>query len=420
MEFRKLGLTQVLISVRWLWVAGLVFVTRIDYGRVGLTNPDAVDTKKWIVLLPFWYLPLAFIIPRWSLLLNVFRRPPISWLLAWCALGAMSVLWAVDGKQAILVGLAVTTLALVPTWQVFDRGWHSFATAVVAGLTVNILLGVLWDLQDGILFARRPGGLTTGATTVARLGMLNVVLAAGLIWSKRGNWLLWPAAGLGVFVLVLSETRTAIFATIVGLAYGGLRRLSRQNRNLLISVAMVGGVALLVLSASFLEVGEQIERGDPTSISGRTDIWPVAVGQILNRPILGHGMGSEEAVFIQAALDGELDFLAGTTHSMYLSVWLSGGIIGFILLFTALVSAWRRRRNVDPWVVAPLLTVMITGLTEAIVHVPTAGFMVMSGSIAAIAAADTNGRVLNGRSSVFGQALPVATNGGKDRYPIGS
>ena len=420
MGFRQLGLTRMLITLRWLWVAGLVFVTPIDYGRVGLTNPDAVDTKKWIVLLPFWYLPLALIIPRWPLVLNVFRRPPSSWLLAWSGLGAISVLWAVDPKQAVLMGLAVATLVVVPTWQVFDRGWHSFATAVVAGLTANILLGVLWDLKDGLLFAGRPGGLTSGATTMARLGMLNIVLAAGLIWSKRGNWLLWPAAGLGVFVLALSETRTAIFATAVGLAYGGLRRISRQNRNLMIGVAVVGGLASLVLSAAFFAVGEQIERGNPTSISGRTDIWPVAVGQILNRPILGHGMGSEEAVFIQAAFDGELDFLAGTTHSMYLSVWLSGGLIGFILLATAMVSAWRRRRNVDPWVVAPLITVMITGLTEAIVHIPTPSFLVMSGSIAAIAASDTNGIGHNGRNSPAKQSQPVTTNGWKDRFAIGS
>ena len=214
--------------------------------------------------------------------------------------------------------------------------------------------------------------------------------AAGLIWSKRGHWLLWVAVGLGVFVLILSETRTAIFACAAVLAYGGLRRVDRKNRHLLVGISAVAGVALLVLAASFVGVGDQIERGDPTSISGRTDIWPVAVKQILNRPILGHGMGSEEAVFIQAAFDGQLDFLAGTTHSMYLSVWLSGGLIGFLLFATTLISAWRRRKNVDPWVVAPLIAVMITGLTEAIVHVPTVSFLVLSGTIAAIAAADPN------------------------------
>ena len=301
------------------------------------------------------------------------------------------MLWAVRADQAVLIGLAVLNLALVATWQVFDRGWHSFATATVAGLTTALLLGVLLDLRDGLLFAGRPGGLTTGATTVARLGLLNVVLCAGLIWSKRGHWILWPAAALGAFMLLLSETRTAIFACLVALTYGQLRRFKPQNQKLLVVGGGIAAVATLVFSASFLGLGEQLERGDPTSISGRTDIWPVAFGEIVDEPILGHGMGNEEAVFIQAALDGKLDFLAGTTHSMYLSIGLSGGIIGSLILLTALISTWRRRRNVDPWVIAPLITVMITGLTEAIVHVPTVAFFVMSGSIAAVAASEQNG-----------------------------
>ena len=71
------SLTQVWLTLRWLWVAGIVLVTRIDFGRIGLTNPDSVDTKKWMVLFWFWYLPLALIIPRWPILLQVLRRPPV-------------------------------------------------------------------------------------------------------------------------------------------------------------------------------------------------------------------------------------------------------------------------------------------------------------------------------------------------------
>jgi O-antigen ligase len=383
-----MNLKPIWLSLRWLWLAGVVLVTQIDFQRINLTNPDGVDTKKWMVLFWFWYLPLAVIIPRWPLLLQVLRRPPISWLLAWCGLGAVSVLWAVTADQAVLMGLATTTLALMATWQVFDRGWHSFATSMIAGLVAVIVLGMMLDLRDGLLFAGRPRGLTTGATSLARLGMLTVLLAAGVIWSKRGRWVLWPAVGLGLFVLVISETRAAMLACIVGLAYGGLRHLSPQNRRLVLAGGGVAAVALLVFATSFDGVGQQIERGDPASLTGRTEIWPVAVSEILDRPILGHGMGSEEAVFIQAAFDGKLDFLAGTTHSMYLSVWLSGGLVGFLLLATAFVSTWRRRSNVDPWVLSPMIAVMINGLTEAIIHVPTVSFLVMSGTVAAIAASD--------------------------------
>ena len=372
-------------TLRWWFIVYAAAITPIDVGRLGLIDPNGPDLIKWLLRLPVWFLPLIWVAPRWRGLLEALRRPPVSWLLAWVLLGMVSGWWALSVSQALLFGCAMAGLVILATWYVFTDGWQNFASAVVVGLTAIIAAGTLLDFLDpSELVEGRSVGLTPGPTNQGTIAALNLILAGGLIWSRRTSTFIWVAPVVSLAGLYLSETRTALAAAGVGLLYGGLRRLSRLYRGLVFGGLAVGALSAFLLVSAFSGVGELSERGDPTTVSGRTDIWPVAVGYIAEEPVLGYGWGGSEILFARAARDGDLTFLAGTSHSIVLSPLISGGIVGLSLFGLAVVSTFKHRRRVDPWIVAPVLAILLNGLAEAIINVPSISLFIMAGSMAAI------------------------------------
>lgn len=380
-------------SLRWWLIVYAVFVTPLDFGTVGLTS-SGPDVIRWGALFPVWFAPVLFLAPRWGRLTEAMRRPPWSWLFVWSVMGMVSVAWAVAPGQAILFGVSIAGLVVLAGWFVYTEGWFDFATAVVTGLTAFICAGLLFDLASGTLIngtlEGRTPGLSSSPTLLGRLAAIDMVMAAALIsWTRtraRPMMMPWAALGAGSIALVFAEARTAMVAVIIGLAYGGLRRLSPLNRWLVAGAGLVLLVSVFLISAAFVdEVASLGDRGDPTTVSGRTDIWPVVLDMISRRPMLGYGWGAEETLFNQLARSGRITFAAFTTHSVALSPLISGGVIGFSLLATSLGSAFRLRHRADPWVLAPVVVILIGGLTEAIVHRPGISIFILSGCLAGIA-----------------------------------
>lgn len=387
---RLLGPTQ---DLRWWAIVYAVAITPIDFEVIGLTSGSGPDVVRWAMLLPVWFLPLGLIGPRWSHLFDALRRPPWSWLLAWAILGILSVTWATVPKQAVLIGLAMAGQILLAGWYVYTEGWERFASAAATGLVIAVAAGVAFDAASGTLLEGtvegRALGLTTGPTTQARLAAFAIILgAAQLVWNRRsGRWSNLPAMAIGIccIALIFAETRTSIAAAVLGVGYGLARKLAPLNRWLIGGGLAILVLALLGMTSAFVDLAVFGERGDPTSVSGRTDIWPIVIDLIAERPLLGYGWGAEEQLFIQAARSGRISFLAGTSHSILLSPLLSGGVLGFCLLATGVASALRLRRRVDPWITAIILAILLNGLTEAIVHRPSVSVFLLSGCLAAVA-----------------------------------
>lgn len=374
-------------TLRWWVLVYAALITPISVDQIGLVNDAGPDLIKWALRIPVWFLPLAILVPRWGTLLEAVQRPPMSWLLAWACFGVTSVAWAFVPTQAVIMSLSIAGLIVLTTWYVSTSGWENFARAMVVGLTAFLMLGMLLDFAQSTLIPDRSIGLATGPTAQGRIAAFNLVLAAGVIWSRRSSLLFLAAPMVSVAALIFSETRTAMAAAAVGLLYGGLRRFSPLDRSLAVAGLGVGLTSAFGLAVAFTDIAAFGERGDPTSVAGRTSIWPVAWDFITDRPILGWGWGASGELFSQAARTGSIAFEAGTTHSVPLALLVQGGLIGFLLFSIALVSAFRHRRRVDPWLMALIVTLLFSGLTEAIIHIPSVAIMLVAAVLAAISGA---------------------------------
>lgn len=111
--------------------------------------------------------------------------------------------------------------------------------------------------------------------------------------------------------------------------------------------------------------------------SGRTEAWSGALGQALERPLAGHGFGTEDRVFI----DRYVGFNSNVPENSYLGFFLQLGFVGLVLVgaFAVLlvVRALRagrydddRRRAVSAACAAAVLAGLVLALVQSYLYAP--------------------------------------------------
>lgn len=168
---------------------------------------------------------------------------------------------------------------------------------------------------------------------------------------KFVNYAYIPAAYLGI---ILSGTRTALIASIVGMAFGlaSLSRLRLWARVaiflLLASVIlfMLPHVQMLRSFQRFSTTYSEITEGD---LNNRTNNWAEGFDSFLEHPLIGVGANMYRSV----------NSLGKLAHNSFLSVLVELGLIGFalfgIILMMAAIQAWRQPK----WDASFWLTVLL-------------------------------------------------------------
>lgn len=159
---------------------------------------------------------------------------------------------------------------------------------------------------------------------------------------KLVNYAYIPAAFLGIS---LSGTRTALIASIVGMAFGfsSLTRLRPWIRIMLV-VSLVATFLLLLPQVqslrSFQRFGTTVNEITEGNLNHRTITWSLALVTFTEHPIIGVGSN----MFTSLSL-GRM------AHNSFLSVLVELGLIGFILfgiiLTIAVIQAFRQPTKWD-------------------------------------------------------------------------
>ena len=149
----------------------------------------------------------------------------------------------------------------------------------------------------------------------------------------------------------------------VGLAFGGLLYLVWRYRlravPIILAVSMVGYILVAQLDPEYLD------RGDVTSLTGRTDIWKFAIEKIKQRPLTGYGFEVEGE--IMKARDFPIwwgpweEGPRSSLHSDYLSKAVSLGIPALVFWVFFFMRPWLAllRRKDDPWNLKPLFFLVV-------------------------------------------------------------
>jgi exopolysaccharide production protein ExoQ len=297
-------------------LAGLfMLVRRLDLAR------DEVANYWWLLLLPFW-----------------------------CTL---SVVWSAHpdlslrhGIQLIITFLIAVTLASRLSPLVLLR--VQFLALMSAG-AASLLIGDVRD--DGIWI-----GIFDSKNYYA-FTMVALLLCAFALLADRGQSAAWRLAGLtGVLMalpqIIMAESIGAVIASVavLGAALVMLRLHAlpperRPLRLVALGIVSVGGlVAVYLFSGPILTLVGEVTGKDP-SLTGRTDLWAAALGEIARAPLLGTGYRAfwvegnplAEQIWAEFHIASKSGF---NFHNLYLSNAVDIGLVGVALHLIMLIPAF--------------------------------------------------------------------------------
>jgi exopolysaccharide production protein ExoQ len=135
--------------------------------------------------------------------------------------------------------------------------------------------------------------------------------------------------------LIFAQSAGALVAICVMLVYYWLIRAVPASPNLLLLV--IFGVSALAYTA-FIFFGADLVAvvGRDVTLTGRTDIWPIVLDAIWQKPLLGFGYYAAAQDFMGPILDASVGIRY--SHNGYLDVLLGTGIVGLVSLLFCFFS----------------------------------------------------------------------------------
>ncbi len=280
-------------------------------------------------LLMILYLGLILLSLAWSVDVVFTLRRVVIVCILWFAATVAAARFSLRELALLAVLVTGTTLLLavgnelrLQTMDPADELWR------FAGLFHTVTMG--WNCG---LLAISALFLLHGEERVGRRFLLAVVIIFALVF------------------LLLTKSRMAVVATLVGMGYFRFRLSSPGDRILVIlGVIIITCLAYLSLGDRLLSLGEEastLGRGEAAresvgSLTGRTLLWAECFRWAAQRPLRGYGFNTFISPEHVDTIARNVGWLPNSTHSGYLDALLGIGYPGAVVLILFLLSAFIR------------------------------------------------------------------------------
>lgn len=163
----------------------------------------------------------------------------------------------------------------------------AIVVAVVALSAVALPKSITWvapaDSSGDVV---RFSGIFNGPNDVGELMLVTAGCAAAL-WPSVGRqrrWLLAALAAVALGAAAMADSRTPFVALAVGASCYLIWRYRARAVVVLLLIALAASVVRFGINAD-----GYLARGDVGTLTGRTEIWDFAAGEIERRPLTGYG-----------------------------------------------------------------------------------------------------------------------------------
>ncbi len=268
------------------------------YPRLDLGSGDTMHFK---ITLPLLYLLVISLVglPRvWRQRLELIRQPAVWLVLSFIVWQGVSLLWTPSFSRGVvtsgisgMLGLVfVACLASVERIKkllpVFAKLYIVMALVMGCLAMLQMIVGVWLSRQDALLCAGcvadqfgfvRPNVFAIEPQFFGSLLLVPLLILVHLSMTRGRNWRVLSALGFLCMVLVLTLSRGALFAFLVGVLVLAVIHYRHPKRIMMsIAVVVVGGVMALVL------------QGTAAVMNGKYDqTFGEAVAKSLNQLSLG-------------------------------------------------------------------------------------------------------------------------------------
>lgn len=350
---------------------------------------SSFDPFYWGIVLPGLALAGAFLaLTSRSTVLRVLRAPCAPLLLGACWLALWSPVARRPGPAA-LTAIAVVLLLVQTTWFVHQLGWDLVHRILGRALLVVLAVSAVTQLlnpADG----SRWSGACSSPNAFGLMGALSVATGASLLVRSRADMLGLVLAPLGAAAMLLADSRTAMAASALAVTFV-LRRVVGRAAVPLLLLLCSALIAVSALSSNLQTTTVAVSRSggstEITTLTGRTDVWRVAVGAITDRPVIGHGYQGSVDVYSLALAEGRIAWNARTAHNVILQALVLGGVPYLLCILVAL-GGWLRTAtaaSVDSRE-ALMLIILVNGMTESFIDGPWLVYLILGAVAASVVA----------------------------------
>jgi O-antigen ligase len=376
-------------------VASLVVLTTGPLARVrtwwDYEDPLATDATVVVINAAVGLVAFAWLVSqerfRW---LDQRALAVAAGLVAWLLLGS---LWSVDRLETFRQALQIASALTIGAAIAAALGGVWFRWALWAALHVGLgwsVIAIYLDHPGTIDDDGNWAGIFFNRNSLALYAALALLLAvfiaadARTVASMPKRWsIVVVLAAFGIVDVRLiagSDALTPVLALAVALGAVVLcwagHRLVRRDVDANRLAALVGGLALAVAAIAWATRRTWLDDlGRRSDLTGRLDLWNVALDWGWRRPLHGYGyMAAWDDPVFQAEVQAARGRLLGSAHNSFVDFFLGAGLIGLALAL-GLVAAlyWRtapealRRVTVATvFPVALLVFVVVENLTETL------------------------------------------------------
>ena len=318
---------------------------------------------------------------------HVATREPLLVLLV--ALAVVSVLWSVAPEITLRRGVALLGTTLFGVYLAMRFSFREQLQLLAWTLGIAALFSLAFAL------ALPAYGVESGARGDALRGIYNqknvlgriMALGAVVFFFARANgvyrWLKFGALGLSLALLWFSDAKTALVILLVLSIlfpfYRALREAYTLAVPIVIAGVLAGGSVLIWLANNSTVMFAALGRD--TTLTGRTELWPIVLEMIAERPWLGYGYnafwlgweGKSSQVWMTLT-PFVANFRPTHAHNGVLDLWLDLGFLGvlvfalvFVLTFgraVRLIGSTGAREGV--WPLTYLTFMLLSGITYPI------------------------------------------------------
>ncbi len=351
---------------RSLWVlldVGLALLVLITAGDI--PNRWGVSSALWALI---YGLTVLRILSVWPAFFRLLTR---NWVyLLYPAICLISVVWSVAPRTTLVGGVQITMSVLIACFLGWRFDPRRLMLLVFATTFAGALASMLNYASGGAI--TRPlysdvGGLLGIYTNKNMLGHysgLCALIAMIFLLAPRtqvpalARRAALPALVLCMIAVILSKSMTAVL--LLPLYLGLLLLLARNRLPGWLRYGAIGAIILTVALAPALMALADFDpaaalfasTGKDATLTGRTELWAIAAGEIAKVPLIGYGFGA----FWAAPRFEHLHFLvlqagatAPTFHDFIADVGIGTGFIGIIAILALVITTLRRALRLWRW-----------------------------------------------------------------------
>jgi O-antigen ligase len=326
---------------------------------------------------------LAVVSSAWS----ISPRSSVERAVSLAVLFATAIALAAGEREPrrLVAGLVLGAAAVAVAGLVVLAVDHSAAVQAASFETPARYRGFGQDANTAALLFGIAVGPALALARSRRAWLVVVAILVGSIVASGSRGGLF-AGGLGAVVVVASTLRSrrrllaaaAVLAVVVaGLVIQNVPKAHGPPNSATLAAGTGPAPAHGYLNAEAVyplaaDVGARLPGAGQSSVtrgffggSGRISAWTGALHQILQRPVLGFGFGTEARVFV----DRYYYFVGGSPEDSYLGISLQLGLVGLVALlalFATIARGYRHAASNDA--VVACAAAVVAGLALAVVQ----------------------------------------------------